>query len=272
MINKPKKPAVRGSAYSKVLPRGKTLILAYDQGFEHGPVDFNLKNVDPEHIMDIALEGRYNAVAVQAGVAEKYHVTHFRDIPLIVKLNGKTCFDNKDPVSLQHTSVGYASKLGASGVGYTVYLGSSREQEMFVEFGRICEEAHQKGMLAVCWMYPRGPAITDELSTETLAYGARIAMELGADVVKLKFNGDIEGMKWVVKSAGRAKVVIAGGSRTDDLEFLRLAEAAMKSGAAGFAVGRNVWQSDHPIALTVALKDVVFHGKTAEEAFRTLKK
>ncbi len=272
MINTQKKPAVRTSAYSKVLPKGKTLILACDQGFEHGPKDFNIKNIDPDHIMDIALEGRYNAVAVQAGIAEKYHVAHFRDIPLIVKLNGKTRFDNDDPVSLQHTSVEYASRLGASGVGYTIYLGSSREQEMFVEFGRICEEAHRKGLLAVCWMYPRGPFIDDEVSTDNLAYGARVAMELGADMVKLKFNGDVEGMKWVVKCAGRAKVVIAGGSKTGDLDFLKLAEAAMKSGAAGFAVGRNVWQNDRPLDLTKALKDVVFHGKTADEAFEALKK
>ncbi len=272
MITKSKKPAVRGSAYTKVFPRGKTLILACDQGFEHGPKDFNIKNIDPEYIMDIALEARFSAVAVQAGIAEKYHVAHFRDIPLIVKLNGKTYFDNRDPVSLQHTSVEYAYKLGASGVGYTIYLGSSHEQQMFVEFGRICEEAHHKGMFAVCWMYPRGPFIEDELDTDTLAYAARIAMELGADVIKLKFNGNIEGMKWVVKSAGKAKVVIAGGSRTDDFEFLKMAEDAMKAGAAGFAVGRNIWQSDRPLELAAALNQVVFQGKTAEEAVKDLDK
>lgn len=256
----------------KLFEKGKTLILAYDQGFEHGPVDFNLKNVDPAYIMDLALEGRYNAVAVQAGIAEKYHVAHFKDIPLIVKLNGKTRFDNEDPVSLQHTSVSHAAKLGAIGVGYTLYLGSTKEQDMFREFGRICEEAHELGMLSICWMYPRGPHIKDEFDTDTLAYGARIAMELGADVVKIKHKDDVEAMKWVVKSAGRTKVVIAGGSKTSDLEFLKIAEQVLNAGVVGLAVGRNIWQSDNPLNLTKALKDVVFNGKSAEEAYSEMGK
>lgn len=239
---------------------GKTLILACDQGFEHGPVDFNLKNIDPKYIFDIAKDAGYNAVAVQAGIAEKYGY-EYRDIPLIVKLNGKTRFDNEDPVSYQHTSVEYAAQLGAMAVGYTIYLGSSKEQEMFREFGYICEQARRRGMKSVCWMYPRGIHIKNELDTDTLAYAARIAMELGADVVKLKHNGDVEGMKWVVKSAGKAKVVIAGGSKTSDEEFIKLVEDSLEAGAVGLAVGRNVWQHEDPLKISMKAKEKIFNYK-----------
>lgn len=228
---------------------GKILILAYDQGFEHGPVGFNELNVDPKYIFDIAKEGKFTAVAVHAGVAEKYYDENYEDIPLIVKLNGKTRFNNEDPVSLKQCSVKRAAQLGAAGVGYTIYLGSSQEQEMFREFSRICEEAHNFGMKAICWMYPRGPSIKDEMDTDTLAYAARIALELGADVVKLKYNGDLNAMKWVVKSAGRAKVVFAGGAKTSDEEVLRLAKESLEVGAVGLAIGRNVWQHENPLKI-----------------------
>jgi len=249
---------LRSPTLSGITRHGKTVILAYDQGFEHGPVDFNVTNVDPEFIMRLGVQGGYNAVAVQSGIAEKYYGSIYRDIPLIVKLNGKTRFDNKDPLSLQHTSVSKAASLGATAVGYTIYLGSTHEQKMITEFGKLTEEAHSFGMPSICWMYPRGPPIQDELSTDTLAYGARIAMELGADLVKLKFNGDVEATKWIVKSAGKAKVVIAGGSKTGDDEFLGMARQVMETGAIGLAVGRNIWQHESPLDITRKLKDVVF--------------
>lgn len=251
----------------KIFPNGKAVILAYDQGFEHGPTDFNLTNIDPEYIMDIALEGRFNAVAVQVGVAEKYHKTHFREVPLIVKLNGKTGFSSGDPMSLQHTSVSYAVELGASAVGYTIYSGSEHAQHMYKEFGKIVEEAHRHGIPVMCWAYPRGKNVENENSTQTIAYATRVAMELGADIIKIKYNGDVEGLKWIVKAAGRAKLVIAGGLKHDDERMLKIAEEAISAGASGLAIGRNVWQSENPLKLATALKEVVFKGAKSEDAY-----
>ena len=237
-----------------IFNNGKLLMLACDQGFEHGPEDFNLKNIDPQYIFDLAIKGRFTAIALQAGIAKHYYHGANRQIPLVVKLNGKTKYDSKDPVSTQNTTVEYAFKLGASAVGYTIYLGSNHEQLMFREFAKIVREAHEYGLTAICWMYPRGPHIKDDLSTETLAYGARIAHELGADVVKLKYNGDLEAMKWVVKCAAKTKVVFAGGSKVNEAEFLKLAQTMNETGAIGLAVGRNIFQSDRPLKMA---KDLV---------------
>lgn len=245
---------------TSILKKGKTMILAYDQGFEHGPVDFNAVNCDPQYIFDIALHGKYDALAVQAGLAHKYYHDEYQNIPLIVKLNGKSKFDNKDPVSKQHTTVEHAVELGAVAVGYTIYLGSSKEQEMFTEFGHICEQAHRYGLIAIAWMYPRGPSVKDEFSTDILSYATRIAVELGADIVKIKTNRDTEGMRWAIKNAGKSKVVIAGGDKTSDEDFLNLTKESLEAGAAGLAVGRNVWQHENPLKISRKIKKII-HGK-----------
>jgi len=264
----------RGEALSinmnRLLHKGKALFLAYDQGMEHGPRDFDKKNVDPEHVLNIALEGGYTGIILLPGVAEKYYHGAIRDIPLIVKLNGKTSLAKIDPISRQFCSVERAIKMGASAVGYTIYDGSPNEPEMFKEFGKIVEEAHDYGIPVIAWMYPRGRFIKDDESNEILAYSARVGLELGADVLKLKFNGDIDNFKWMLRCAGRAKVVVAGGNKTDPKQFLNDVSKVVSAGAMGIAVGRNVWQSDRPFSISKALRSVVIDGKSALEASKFL--
>ena len=234
------------------------IILAYDQGLEHGPTDFNDKNVDPKYILDIAVKGKYNAVAMHKGIAEKYYKPYRKKIPLILKLNGKTKLLKGDPMSTQLCSVKEAIKLGAAAVGYTLYIGSEHEPEMFDQFRKIEEEAHAKGLPVVLWAYPRGAVVKDEMDRNILAYSARVGLELGADIIKLKYNGNVNDLKWIVKSAGRAKIVIAGGAKTEEKGFLKDVEKIMKAGAIGLAVGRNVWQRDKPLDITRKIKKVIW--------------
>ena len=85
---------------AKLLKKGKALFLAYDQGLEHGPIDFNDKNVNPLYIIDIAKSGGYNALIFHKGIAEKYSQEIKKSkVPLIIKLNGKTCLVKGEPVS-----------------------------------------------------------------------------------------------------------------------------------------------------------------------------
>jgi class I fructose-bisphosphate aldolase len=255
---------------SKLLYKNKALFLAYDQGMEHGPRDFNMKNVDPEAIFNIALEGKYSALAVLPGVAEKYYEGPFRDVPLIVKLNGKTSLAKIDPISKRFCTVDRAIKMGAAAVGFTIYDGSPNEPTMFQEFGDIVERAHDYGIPVVAWMYPRGPNIR-ELDNDVLAYSARIGLELGADIIKVKFNDDIENLKWMVRCAGRTKIVISGGEKVAPDVFLNEASKVMGAGVLGMAVGRNVWQAEKPFSVTKALQSVVYEGKSALEAAQYLK-
>jgi class I fructose-bisphosphate aldolase len=245
---------------SKLTTNGKAIYLAYDHGVEHGPVDLVGKSIDPNYILDISVQGGYNAIVLQKGVAEKYYTDDFyKKIPLIVKLNGKTKIVKGEPISRQVCSVGEAIELGATGVGYTIYLGSEYEGEMLKEFGGVEEEAHDKGLIVLAWVYPRGKAIKDESSPEMTAYSARLALEMGADIAKIKYCGSIECFKKAVEAAGRTKVVLSGGPKTEKPEeFLETVKNVMAAGAIGVAVGRNVWQSEDPLAITTQIKKIIF--------------
>ncbi len=255
---------------SRLLRNGKAMFLACDQGLEHGPSDFNEKSIDPQHILDIALEGGFTAVILQPGVAEKYYHGAYKEVPLIVKLNGKTRLPKIDPISRQTCSVERAVKMGASAVGYTIFDGSRAEPEIFQEFGRIVEEAHDHGLPVIAWVYPRGQDVKDDLANDIIAYSARIGLELGADMVKLKYNGDLENFKWVLKCAGRTKVVISGGSKKPREEFLKEVYDVVHAGGDGLAVGRNVWQDERPFSLSKALGEIVYRGKRPEDVLHLL--
>ncbi len=269
----------------KIMPDGKAMILAYDQGFEHGPRDFleNPESTNFEYILDIAKRGRYTGIVLHAGLAEKY-ATEIKDskIPLILKLNGTTelCTE-EDPYSPQLYSTDDALGLGATAVGYTVYSGSKYEDDMQKEFSQIIREAHGKGIPVIGWMYPRGRSIFDRRSaSKTLkmaleeqektnlaidetqsivAYGARVGLELGADIVKVKYTGSPESFRWVVQSAFPTKVVMSGGPMTrTDGEFLSRVKDVLKAGAVGVAVGRNVWQRKDPFTVSEKIHQIIF--------------
>ncbi|MFC1906179.1 class I fructose-bisphosphate aldolase [Chloroflexota bacterium] len=268
----------------KIMPNGRSMILAYDQGLEHGPRDFaeNPQSRNFEYILDIAIKGGFTSLVLHAGLSEKYHREIMDSgIPLILKLNGKSeLFTEDDPYSPQLYSVEDAIALGATAVGYTVYTGSSYEHEMNRELADIAGEAHSNDIPVIGWMYPRGRAIMDKLSTsktmqlaiaeqenggmaidETptiVSYAARVGMELGADIVKVKNTGSIEGFKRVVESAAPTKVVMSGGSMTNtDDQFLSTVGDVLKAGAIGVAVGRNIWQRQDPYELSEKLKKLV---------------
>lgn len=254
-------------SWDNLLTNGKALYLAYDQGMEHGPVDFNDKNVDPAYIMGIAKKGHYNGIILQKGVAEKYYSGK---VPLIVKLNGKTSLVKGEPYSPQLCSVREAVELGAKAVGYTIYVGSAYESRMFAEFEKIQEHAHYHNIPVIAWMYPRGKAVEKKDKKEIIPYAARLGLELGADMIKINYTGDIKSFRWAVKSAGKTKVVVAGGIKDAPRHFLQNVSDFMKAGAVGLAVGRNVWQYKNPLKMTKAIQNIIFKNKTAEEAMKEL--
>lgn len=250
----------------RITRNGKCLLLAYDQGFEHGPTDFNEKNADPQYVFDIAKNSEaVTCVAVQKGIAEKYFTPNVHssmsNIQLVIKLNGKTNYHKGEEMfSPQNCSVEYALKLGAAAVGYTIYFGSERENESFSEFGKIQEQAHAVGLPVIVWGYPRGKHIgpEGEHSPENVAYAARLALELGADAVKLAYTGNVDSMKWAVKCAGKTRVLVVGGSKTDEQTFLNKTREIVEAGALGWAVGRNVWQDDNPVEFVNKVGNVLF--------------
>ena len=243
----------------KILRKGKALFLAYDQGLEHGPTDFNDKNVNPSYIINIAKKGKFTGMIFQKGIAEKYQQEIKKSrVPLILKLNGKTNLSKGEPISTQLCTVKQAVKLGASAVGFTIYLGSRHEAEMLKQFEKIQRESRKANLPIIAWIYPRGKSIKNKSEKQLTAYAARVGLEIGADIIKIKYKGNPKDLAWAVKSAGRTKVVIAGGMKKSEPTLLKQTKQIMQAGAIGLAIGRNVWQNKNPLQLTNELKKIIF--------------
>lgn len=253
------------------LGNGTAIFLPYDQGLEHGPRDFaaNPAASDPRYILRLALEGGFNGIAIQAGLAEKFFWEYAGEVPLIVKLNGKTDIPPAEaPLSPVNASVADAVRLGADAVGYTLYVGSAAEPADFAQLRQVREDAQRYGMPLIVWSYPRGSAIDAKGGKDSfyaVDYAARVASELGADVVKVNFPDPAkranvkpeydrevstqEAVTAAVRSANRTLVLISGGERAGDAAMLEKARESMAAGATGLIFGRNVWQRGHDESL-----------------------
>ncbi|PSQ16852.1 aldolase [Halobacteriales archaeon QS_8_69_26] len=254
---------------SPIVRDGKVLILAMDHGLEHGPVDFEPvpETIDPATVFDIGRHDAVTAMAVQKGVAETYYPSYEDDVNLLTKLNGTSNLWMGEPDSAVNCSVEYAAEeLGTDALGFTLYGGSNHEIGMAEEFREAQEAAREYDLPMVMWSYPRGQGLKNDRDPETIAYGTRLALELGADVAKVKYPGSKEAFEWAVDAAGDVKVVMSGGSKTDDYEFLKQVETVIAAGGKGLAVGRNVWQRENPIEILDALEKVIYEEQTAEEA------
>jgi len=244
----------------KITKNGKALFLAYDQGLEHGPADFDEESVNPLQVLEIAESGFFTGVILQKGIAEKYFFNKNYQVPLIVKLNGKTnLIKDEDPYSPQICSVAEALSYGAAAVGYTIYIGSEHEPKMTAEFGKIEQEAEEAGIPVIAWMYPRGRNIPDEKDPKIIAYAARVGLELGADIIKIRYTGDPVSFNWVIRNAGEAKVVVMGGSKEDEKTFLERTSIVMDQGAIGLAVGRNIWQNPQPLKIAKKIAEIIWN-------------
>lgn len=236
---------------------GRLMLMAGDQKVEHLNDDFIGSGVaeddgDPEHLFRIAARARIGVFATQLGLIARYG-PDYPDIPYLVKLNAKTNLvptTSHDPLSLQWHSVEQVdrlrkdSDLTIAGVGYTIYPGSVHESQMFTEAARIVFEAHQLGMIAVIWAYPRGQNVSDERNPHLIAGVSGLAACMGADFVKVNApEGGADKLREAVRAAGRTRVICAGGGETGVDDFLdRLHAQIHHAGVGGSATGRNIHQ------------------------------
>ncbi|AUX09947.1 fructose-bisphosphate aldolase, class I [Halalkaliarchaeum desulfuricum] len=255
-------------ADSGIARDGKVLVLAYDHGLEHGPVDFDPvpETADPSTVFEYATHDAVSAIAVQKGIAEAYYPSYEDDVSLLLKVNGTSNLWMGEYDSAVNCSVEYAEELGAEAVGFTLYGGSNHEVEMAEEFREIQEEARARDMGVVMWSYPRGQGVKNDTKPGVISYASRLGLELGADVAKIKYPGSPEAMADACEMAGEMKVIMSGGSKTDDRAFLEQVNSSMEAGADGLAVGRNVFQRENPIEILDALEAIIYEETTVDEA------
>ncbi len=251
---------------------GKIVILPVDQGFEHGPARSFAPNppaYDPRYHFELAIEAGCSAYAAPLGFLEGAARDYAGDIPLILKLNdADSLHDDEAPSQALTGSVRDALRLGCSAVGFTIYPGSGRQNEMFGQLRACAEEARAAGLAVVVWSYPRGSGLSKdgETAVDVVGYAAHIAAQLGAHIVKVKLPSShleqaaarkvyeaervpiaslAERVAHVVQCtfAGRRIVIFSGGAANfDDDALLEEIRAIRAGGGFGSILGRNVFQ------------------------------
>jgi class I fructose-bisphosphate aldolase len=270
-LNTGKKTRLHRILHKHGLGNGTAIFLPYDQGLEHGPRDFfeNPASGDPKYIVKLAVEGGFNGIAIQIGLAEKFYWDYAGEVPLVLKLNGKTEIpSDAEALSPLHADVAEAVRLGADAVGYTMYVGSPAQTADFAQYRQVRSDCEKYGIPLIVWAYPRGSAIEGKGGKESfyaIDYASRTASELGADVVKVNFPkpdkregvkkeydrefGEQDAVNAVVRSANRSLVLLSGGEKAGDEGVIEKARMSMEAGATGLIFGRNVWQREHDESL-----------------------
>jgi len=247
---------------------GKLVVVAMDHCPAIGPCE---GMIDPVDTVGKVCKGRPDTLFMHKGNIKKvYPILTEHRIPFLLSISTATVTGPEpDRVYLVDT-VAYAAQIGASGVSMRTFVGAPYEREMIRDLGKVSAECEKYGMVLMAMMYPTG--YEDNFDPTCVKHAARIGAELGADFVKTYYTGTSEGFAEVTKSCP-VPVVMSGGPKTETaVEFLAMVKGAVDAGAAGVAVGRNIWQHADPAAMLEAVKKVVHSGASPEEAVAGLPK
>lgn len=241
----------------RIMKDGKTVIVPMDHGITK-PVA-GIENID-----DVLrkIDGLADAVVLHKGVVKNSAYVEDMEMGLILHLSASTAYHLNEKVIV--SSVEKAIELGADAVSVHVNVGSKSEAEQIRDAGAIAELCDSYGLPMLAMMYPRGHGI--EVNTETVKHAARVGYELGADIIKTCYTGSIESFAEVVEYVS-VPVVVAGGEKKSEAELIEDVRNAMLAGAAGVAIGRNVFQHSNPASIVKALKRVIHSSKPRGEIY-----
>ena len=272
---------------------GKFVILPVDQGFEHGPARsfaVNPAGYDPNYHFELALAAGCNAYAAPLGFLEAAASQHAGEIPLILKMNNHDLLhDEADPLPAVTAGVKDALRLGCVAIGFTIYPGSAQSQTMYQQLREAAAEAKAYGLAVVVWSYPRGSGLSKqgETAIDVIAYGAQIAAQLGAHIIKVKMPTahieqpeakkvydkvgipiatPAERVRHVVQCAfdGHRIVIFSGGAKNEDAEMFAEVRAIRDGGGFGSIIGRNSFQ--RPLEQALAFLQTIMNIYVQQES------
>ena len=243
----------------------KIIIVPMDHGLTLGTIK-GLENL-ADMINKVALGGA-NAVLEHSGMVGAGHRQYGNDIGLIIHLSGATTLSPHPNKKVLVCSVERALKMGADGVSIHINIGADEEPDMLQDARTVIEASREWGMPLLAMMYPRGKKIKDENAPDVVNIAIRAGAELGADIVKTNYTGDIDSFKNIVKGVN-IPVIIAGGPKMDTIpELFQLVYDSIQAGGAGVAFGRNVFQADNPTKVVECLSKIVHHNYTVDEVLK----
>jgi class I fructose-bisphosphate aldolase len=245
----------------------RTIIVPMDHGVTVGPI-YGL--IDFKGTVNRVADGGANAVVMHKGLPRCTHRGYGRDIGLILHLSASTLLSPFPNAKTLVGDVEDALRLGADAVSIHVNLGDETEARMLEDLGRITSSAASWGVPVLAMMYGRGPKIDNQYDPGVVQHCARVGQELGADVIKVPYTGDIKSFSDVV-DACCVPVVIAGGEKMESArDILQMAHDSIQAGGAGLSVGRNIFQHEDPTKLVQALHGIVHEDWDVEQAMELL--
>ncbi len=238
----------------------RTVVVPMDHGVSIGPVK-GIENM--QDTITRLLKGGADAFVLHKGIAKCVNV---EKAALIVHLSAISNLTPNSQCKIQVCTVQEAVRLGADAVSVHVNVGALDECIMLAALGRVADECDQYGMPLLAMMYPRGPSVPNEHSFEAVSHAARLGYEIGADIVKTNYSGDVDSFRRVVQSV-KVPVVVAGGPRAGkNSEVLNMIAESIRAGATGVSIGRNIFQHEDPTTMTSAIVSIVHGNKSSQEA------
>lgn len=171
-----------------------------------------------------------------------------------------------DAGSYRVYGAGEARAVGAHAMMNMLYVHHANEERMVRECAELIAQGLECGVPLIIEALPFGIGRPADYTVENISFVARMAAELGADVVKTAYPGDRDGFARIVDACPVPVIVLGGAAMGDDAGLLGMVEDAMLAGASGIAIGRNVWQHVNPPGIARALTAVVHGGASAAEA------
>jgi len=239
----------------------RALMLAVDHGYFLGPTE---KLEEPKKVIAPLLK-YCDSLMVTRGV-QRTSVDATSDTPMVLRVSGGSSIIGDDLSQEDITvSLEEAIRLNASAVAMSIFVGSKYEYQSIVNLGKLVSEAEKYGIpvLAVT-------AVGKELGKDAryLSLACRIAAEQGAHIVKTYYCDNFEK---VVESCP-VPIIVAGGKKIPERDALQLTYNAIKAGAVGLDMGRNIWQSEHPVAMIKAARSIIHGNSNVDQAYSLYKK
>jgi fructose-bisphosphate aldolase/2-amino-3,7-dideoxy-D-threo-hept-6-ulosonate synthase len=251
----------------RILRKGKMLCIPMDHGISNGPIE-GLEN--PSEIIQKCETRGLTSVIINKGILKS--LQRPTRVGVLVHFSASTSLSMSPNRKMLTGSVEEALRLGADGVSLHINVGGKEEPEMLEQLGMIADKCHKWNMPLLAMMYPRGENVKNPHDPEIVGHVARIGAELGADIVKTLYTGDVDSFAKIVKSTP-VPVVIAGGPKAKtDADVLEMTEDAMKAGAKGVTYGRNIFAHKNPDKMVEALAGIIFRKESAKEAAKKIGK
>ncbi|MFD8202064.1 2-amino-3,7-dideoxy-D-threo-hept-6-ulosonate synthase [Streptomyces sp. NPDC003470] len=238
---------------------GRLLVVPLDHSVTDGP----LRPGDLDSLLGELTGTGVDAVVLHKGSLRHVDPGRFRDMALILHLNASTRMAPDPDAKYLVAHVEEALRMGADAVSVHVNLGSRQEERQVADLAAVADECDRWNVPLLAMVYARGPRISDSRAPELVAHAATLAADLGADVVKTDYVGTPEQLADVVRACP-IPLIVAGGARSAETDtVLTQVSDALRGGAAGVAMGRNVFQADRPGWMAAAVARLVH---TAPEA------